>query len=184
MICRNQNRAALPFLGAADRWAACLQVSVHAGPGEVPHPSVHRPAVECGHGGHLSSLGAENTICNIYVYVCVCVQVSACSVVSLCDPIDCSPPGPSVHGILQARTLEWVAISSPRGSFQPRSALQADFFFYHLSHQGSPKYICILICVCVFSLKAHLTCKHRLLSHCEKVSKHLWSQFLHSCSQE
>ena len=31
---------------------------------------------------------------------------------TLCDPIDCSPPGSSVHGILQAKTLEWVAISS------------------------------------------------------------------------
>ena len=33
-----------------------------------------------------------------------------------CDPMDCSPPGSSVHGILQARTLEWVAISFFRGS--------------------------------------------------------------------
>ena len=30
---------------------------------------------------------------------------------TLCDPMDCSPPGFSIHGILQARTLEWVAIS-------------------------------------------------------------------------
>ena len=30
---------------------------------------------------------------------------------TLCDPVDCSPPGSSVHGILQARILEWVAIS-------------------------------------------------------------------------
>ena len=30
---------------------------------------------------------------------------------TLCDPMDCSPPGSSVHGILQARKLEWVAIS-------------------------------------------------------------------------
>ena len=30
---------------------------------------------------------------------------------TLCDPIDCSPPGSSVHGIFQARILEWVAIS-------------------------------------------------------------------------
>ena len=37
-----------------------------------------------------------------------------------CDPKDCSPPGSSVHGILQARILEWVAISFPRGSPQPR----------------------------------------------------------------
>ena len=34
--------------------------------------------------------------------------------------MDCSPPGSSVHGILQARTLEWVAMPSSRGSFQPR----------------------------------------------------------------
>ena len=33
------------------------------------------------------------------------------SCLTLCDPVDCSPPGSSIHGILQARTLEWVAIS-------------------------------------------------------------------------
>ena len=38
----------------------------------------------------------------------------------LCDPIDCSPPGSSVRGILQARMLEWVAIPSSRGSSPPR----------------------------------------------------------------
>ena len=50
---------------------------------------------------------------------------------TLCDPVDCSPPGSPVHGILQARILEWVAISFSRGSsnpgIKPRSpALQAD----------------------------------------------------------
>ena len=44
--------------------------------------------------------------------VCMCVY----SVVSDCDPMDCSPPGSSVHRISQARILEWVAISSSRGS--------------------------------------------------------------------
>ena len=39
---------------------------------------------------------------------------------TLCDPKDCSPPGSSVHGILQARILEWVATSFSRGSSQPR----------------------------------------------------------------
>ena len=38
----------------------------------------------------------------------------------LWDPMDCSPPGSSVHGIFQARVLEWVAISFSRGSSQPR----------------------------------------------------------------
>ena len=39
---------------------------------------------------------------------------------TLCDPMDCSRPGSSLHGILQARTLEWFAISFSRGSSQPR----------------------------------------------------------------
>ena len=40
---------------------------------------------------------------------------------TLCDPEDCRSPGSSVHGILQARILEWVAISFSRGSSQPRA---------------------------------------------------------------
>ena len=39
---------------------------------------------------------------------------------TLCDPMDCSLPGSSVHGILQERILEWVALASSRGSSQPR----------------------------------------------------------------
>ena len=39
---------------------------------------------------------------------------------TLCDPVDCSPSDSSVHRILQARILEWVAISFSRGSSQPR----------------------------------------------------------------
>ena len=38
------------------------------------------------------------------------------SCLTLCDPVDCSSPGSSVHGVLQARKLEWVAISFSRGS--------------------------------------------------------------------
>ena len=39
---------------------------------------------------------------------CVCAQLC----LTLCDPMDCSPPGSSVHGIFQAGILEWVAFSS------------------------------------------------------------------------
>ena len=39
---------------------------------------------------------------------------------TLCNPMDCSPPGSSAHGILQARILAWVAMPSSRGSSQPR----------------------------------------------------------------
>ena len=64
--------------------------------------------------------------------VCVCVCLCVCLLLSrdcefmgsqrvghkesLCDPMDCSPPGSSVHGILQARMPEWVASSFSRGS--------------------------------------------------------------------
>ena len=40
---------------------------------------------------------------------------------TLCDPMDCSPPGSSVHAILQARKPEWVAVSSFRGSSWPKN---------------------------------------------------------------
>ena len=51
------------------------------------------------------------------VYVCVLVAKSC---LTLCDPMDCGPPGSSVHGMLQARILEWVAILFSRGSSRPR----------------------------------------------------------------
>ena len=47
---------------------------------------------------------------------CMCAQ----SCLILCDPLGCSPPGSSVRGVLQARILEWVAISCSRGSSQFR----------------------------------------------------------------
>ena len=52
------------------------------------------------------------------LYSLVCVSAQLCLI--FCDPLDCSPPGFSVHGILQARILEWVAISFSRRSSRPR----------------------------------------------------------------
>ena len=60
--------------------------------------------------------------------------------VRLCDPMDCSPPGSSVHGIFQVRILEWVATPFSRGSSWPRlnsGLLHCRWILYHLSHQGS-----------------------------------------------
>ena len=51
------------------------------------------------------------------------VKVKSCS--TLCDSMDCSPPGSSIHGIFQARVLEWAAISFSRGSSQTRDWAQA-----------------------------------------------------------
>ena len=60
----------------------------------------------------------------VCVCVCVCVLVTQ-SCLTLCDPMDYIPTGSSVHRILQARILEWVAISSSSGSSQPRDETQA-----------------------------------------------------------
>ena len=62
---------------------------------------------------------------------------------TLCNPVDCSPLGSSVHGILQARILEWVAKPSPRGLSQPGveteyAALQADSLL--LNQWASPPF--------------------------------------------
>ena len=61
----------------------------------------------------------------------------------LCDPMDCSPPGASIHGTFQARILEWVAMPSSRGSAPPRDRTwifsTAGRCLYRLSHQGSRK---------------------------------------------
>ena len=54
-----------------------------------------------------------------FLLVCVCVK-SLQSCPPLCDPVDCSPPGSSVHGSLWARILERIAMPSSRGSSQPR----------------------------------------------------------------
>ena len=53
-------------------------------------------------------------------HLLLCVYSVTHSCLTLCDPMDCSPPGSSVHGILQARTLEWVAVPFSRASSQPR----------------------------------------------------------------
>ena len=65
-----------------------------------------------------------------YVFVCVLVA-QLC--LTLCDAMDYSPPGSSVHGVLQARILEWVPFTSPGDlsdpGIEPGSPALQDFFF-------------------------------------------------------
>ena len=68
-----------------------------------------------GTGIHMN-LGAKKYI-QLGMYMCA-KSLQLC--LTLYDPMDCIPPGPSVHGILQARVLEWGAMPSSRGSSQPR----------------------------------------------------------------
>ena len=81
----------------------------------------------------------------VCVCVCVCVRTHAQSGSTLCDPMDCNLSGSSVHGILQARILEWVAISYSKGSSQPRDRTCISyigrwiFFFLTTVPPGKPK---------------------------------------------
>ena len=68
------------------------------------------------------------------------------SCLTLCNLMDCSPPGSSVHGILQARILEWGAMPSSRGVTWPRDGNRISYiswigrqFLYHQCHLGSPE---------------------------------------------
>ena len=86
-------------------------------------------------GSKLSALtGLSSRSHNV---LCVCVLRP----VRLCDPMDCSPPGSSVHSVSQAVTLEQVAIPSSRGIF-PTQGLNPSLLHWQadslpLSHQGS-----------------------------------------------
>ena len=73
--------------------------------------------------GWTSRPNESDILCSQYSHNIYCMKWSevAQSCPTLCDPMDCSPPGSSIHGIFQARVLEWVAISFSRRSSQPRN---------------------------------------------------------------
>ena len=81
-------------------------------------------------------------ITGFFLILCVC-ECQSLSRLLLCDSADCSPPGSSVHGIFQARVLEWVAISFSRGIFPTQGSnpglTHCRQTLYPLSHQGSPQ---------------------------------------------
>ena len=63
------------------------------------------------------------------ILLCVCTSESLQSSPALFDPMDCSWSGSSVHGILQARILEWVAMPASRGSSRPRDRTHVSYIF-------------------------------------------------------
>ena len=93
-------------------------------------------------GHNLATKHQQQSSCGIFWRLLRSKALRSCP--TLCKPTGCSPPGSSVHGILQARILEWVAISFSRDlpdpGIEPESPeapiLQADSLL--LSHQGSP----------------------------------------------
>jgi len=106
---------------------------------------------------------------------------------TLCNPLDCSPPGSSVHGILQARILEWVAIPFSRGSSCSRnqiwvSCIVGRFFTIWATREAPcsckwPNFIlvwlssislCVYMCVCLY-IYIYIYC----IFICSYVDKHL-----------
>ena len=71
---------------------------------------------------------------------------------TLWDPMDCSPPGSSVHGVLQARVLEWVTIPSSRGSLQPSPVHLETEETKHLWACGAAGASCPMLMTCVLWL--------------------------------
>ena len=137
----------------------------------------------------------ELTMCHFALYLYMRVKVLvAQSCPTLCDPMDCSPPGSSAHGILQARILGWIANSFLQSIFPTQGSnptlLHCRQILYCLSHQGS--YVCmyclLFMCIDLFnpsikivSVYCHLThekqgleqtCQSlkftKLLSNCDK----------------
>ena len=75
-----------------------------------------------------SELGHSSTLQTEVLFPHACMHAKSLqSGPDLCDPMDCSPPGSLVHGIFQARILEWVAMPSSGGSSQPRDQTYISF---------------------------------------------------------
>ena len=134
-------------------WQHHLQIpqypsgEMEAQKGAQPQPGMHMPSwSSCG-----ESTGGQALVQILTHLVLTTVPVAgvrARSVTKLCptpcNPLDCSPPGSSVHGISQARILEWVTVPFSRGSFRLRGlnhaspALAGGFFTDE--PPGKPRY--------------------------------------------
>ena len=82
------------------------------------------------------------SICWLVPETCEVNVKLAQSCLTSCDSMDCKLPGSSVHRILQARILEWVAFPFSRRSSQPRDRTQVSHItggFFTMSHQGSTR---------------------------------------------
>ena len=76
-------------------------------------------SIACFSGG----VKSNNQEVNMIISICLVTQLCP----TLCDPMDCSPPGSSVHGTFQARILEWVAIPFSGRSSRPRDGTQVSW---------------------------------------------------------
>ena len=128
----------------------------------VLHCPLWQPLAACGcwtlkHGSsNLRWVVNAQHIKNFEYFVYACMHTESLQLcLTLCDPMDCSPPVFSVHGIFQARILQWVAMPSSRGSSRPMNIIQVSYVscivkcvLYHYCHLESPS---SLMCKCKMS---------------------------------
>ena len=88
-------------------------------------------------------------LCECGGFGCLCVCSFAPSCLTLCDPMDCSLPGSSDHGILQARILEWIVIPLSRGSSQPRDRTQVSCITGRFFTNSAIREALIWVCICI-----------------------------------
>ena len=90
----------------------------------------------------------NNYLCiyNKLIWISVCMHAQVLQLCpTLCNPMNCSPPGSLVHGIFQARILEWVTMPSSRGSSWPRDQTHISWIsciagqFFAIEPPGKPK---------------------------------------------
>ena len=140
--------------GTIDRGRGCF-VEFCSGDGVEFSPDryrrdVHAPAPDCREQQHFCTRPTTANILNSVMCICFCIHpgaeesaqfrsvLVAHSCPTLCDPLDCSLPGSSGHGILQARILEWGTMPSSRRSSRPSGLPHCRQILYHLSHWGNP----------------------------------------------
>ena len=104
----------------------------------------------------------------------LCLIAHLCPI--LCDPMDCSLPGSSVLGILQARILEWVAMPSSMGSSQPRDRTQVShtagkFFTNWATREAQEYWSTLSLGQGIFPTQESNPC----LLHCRLILYHSWA---------
>ena len=127
------------FLARILEWVGVVHTGVP--PGDLPDPGIEPgcPAL----AGRFFTIDPPGNPLMLNMCVSMCLVTQSC--LTLCSPMDWIPPGSSVHGLIQARILQWVAMASSRGSLPPRDgssvswspALQADSL--PLAPPGKPK---------------------------------------------
>ena len=118
-----------------------------------------------------------NSILSFFHLLCVCVCVCVCVLfaqlcLTLCDSIDCSLPGSFVR-VLQARILEWVAITFSRGSSQPRDRTWVSCIvgrFFTSEPPGKPPFFKVFRRKCLMLVKVNQCSKFPLYSQ-EKICR-------------